>query len=61
MDIIKPRLKYFTTIDFGKVTYEKDFFSLLDEQKLFISEDRLIKKKWFRGEYRMIITSFGND
>lgn len=61
MDIIKPRLKYFTTIDFGKVTYEKDFISLLDERKLFISEDRLIKKKWFGGEYRMIIASFGND
>lgn len=57
MEFIKPKLKYITTIDFGKVTYEKDFFALLDEKKLSISEDRLIKREWFKGEYRMVATS----
>ncbi len=60
MEFIKPKLKYITTIDFGKVTYEKDFFSLLSEKNLSISQDRLIKKEWFKGEYRMIVTSVKN-
>ncbi len=58
MEMVKPKLKHFTTIDFGKVTYEKEFFDLLEKNKLSVSEDRLIKKEWFKGEYRMIITSF---
>ncbi len=58
MEIIKPKLKYITTIDFGNVTYEEDFFALLDEKKLSILEDRLLKREWFKGEYRMIVTSF---
>jgi len=57
MEVIKPKLKYITTIDFGKVLYEKDFFSSLEQENLGISEDRLIKKEWFKGEYRMIATS----
>ena len=57
IEFIKPKLKYITTIDFGKVTYEKEFFALLDEKKLSILGDRLIKKDWFKGEYRMIVTS----
>lgn len=60
MEFIKPKLKYFTTINFGKVTYEKDFFALLDQNNLCISEDRLIKKEWFKGEYRMFVTAFEN-
>jgi len=39
---------------------ENDFFRLLEEKKLSISEDRFIQKKWYGGEYRMIITSFEN-
>ncbi|MBN1930059.1 MAG: class I SAM-dependent methyltransferase [Desulfobacterales bacterium] len=58
MEFIKPKLKYFTTISFGKVTYEKDFFELLSQNNLRISEDRLIKKEWFKGEYRMFVTAF---
>ena len=57
MEFVKPKLKYITTIDFGKVTYEKDFFNSLEQQNLQVSEDRLIKKEWFRGEYRMITAS----
>ncbi|MBN2516965.1 MAG: class I SAM-dependent methyltransferase [Deltaproteobacteria bacterium] len=57
MEIIKPRLKYVTTIDFGTVTYEKEFYALLHKHALSILEDRLVKKAWFKGEYRMIATS----
>jgi len=57
MEFVKPRLKYVTTIDFGKVTYEKDFTSLLEEKDINIIEDRLIKKEWFKGEYHFIISS----
>ncbi len=55
---IKPKLKYVTTIDFGKVTYEDEFFSLLQSKRLKVTEDRLIKKEWFKGEYRMTVASF---
>jgi alpha-N-acetylglucosaminidase len=54
LEFVKPRLKYFTTIDFGQVTYEAHFFSLLDSMKLVVTEDRVIKKECFRGEYRMV-------
>jgi len=56
IEFIKPRLKYITTIDFGQLIYEKDFFALLNENDLVIVEDRLIKREWFKGEYRMIVT-----
>lgn len=55
IEFIKPRLKYITTIDFGDVTYEKDFIFLLQEKELTILENRCIKHTWFRGEYRMIV------
>ena len=56
LDIVKPRLKYVTTVDFGRVTYEKDFFELLHEKDLTVTEDRVLKREWFRGEYRLIIS-----
>jgi len=61
MEFIKPKLKYITTIDFGKVTYEKGFFALMNQKSLSISEDRLIKREWFRGEYRMIVASMNGS
>jgi hypothetical protein len=60
MEFIKPKLKYVTTVDFGRVTYDEGFFDLLRKKKLNIDEDRLIKKEWFKGEYRLIISSPGN-
>jgi alpha-N-acetylglucosaminidase len=56
MEYVKPRLKYITTIDFGNVTYENDFLALLKDTDLSILEDRLLEQKWFKGEYRMIVT-----
>ena len=58
LELIKPKLKYVTTVDFGRVTYEDDFFALLKSKQLSITEDRLIeRKKWFKGEYRMLATT----
>jgi alpha-N-acetylglucosaminidase len=54
LEIVKPRLKYVTTIDFGRVIYERDFLLLLRSEGLQIIDDRLIARKWFGGEHRMI-------
>nr|WP_291319853.1 class I SAM-dependent methyltransferase [Desulfonatronospira sp.] len=56
MEFVKPRLKFLTTVDFGKVTYEKDFYALLDEENLSPCKDMLLKKNVFKGECRMIVT-----
>jgi len=56
MEFIKPRLKFLTTVDFGRVTYESDFYALLDQEKLSRSKDMLLKKNVFKGECRMIVT-----
>ena len=58
VEFIKPRLKYITSVDFGKVIYEEDFVALLNENNLSIVKDKMIKKEWFKGEYRMIAASF---
>ncbi len=58
MDVIKPRLKYLTTVDFGRATYEADFFDLLAKGDLSVKEDRLLKGEWFHSQCRMIIAAF---
>jgi alpha-N-acetylglucosaminidase len=55
MEFVKPRLKFLTTVDFGKVTYEKDFYELLNQENMNPCEDRVLKKNVFNGEYRLII------
>jgi alpha-N-acetylglucosaminidase len=57
VEFVKPKLKYFTTVDFGKVTYENQFFTLLRENELVILQDRMITRQWFKGECRMIVAS----
>jgi len=44
MEFVKPKLKFLTTIDFGKVTYEKDFYELLSQKNFYSCEDKLLKK-----------------
>jgi len=58
IEFIKPKLKFVTTIDFGKVTYEDQFLGLLQSKNLSVTENRLIKREWFKGEYRMTVASF---
>lgn len=54
LDFVKPRLKYVTTVDFGRAIYEQDFFALLRSEGLQVTHDRLIVRKWFGGQCRMI-------
>jgi ubiquinone/menaquinone biosynthesis C-methylase UbiE len=42
---IKPYLKYYTTIDFGKITYEWEFEELLKESKLPITKKEKLSYK----------------
>jgi alpha-N-acetylglucosaminidase len=54
VEFVKPRLKYVTTIDFGRAIYAPDFFRLLRSEGLQVVENRLIARKWLGGEYRMV-------
>ncbi len=56
MEFIKPRIKFLTTVDFGRVTYENDFYNLLDQKNLSPCRDMILKRNIFNGECRMIIT-----
>jgi SAM-dependent methyltransferase len=60
MDVVKPKLKYVTTVDFGRVTYERDFFALLSENDLAVHEDRVVGREPFHGQCRVIIASAGS-
>jgi len=58
VDLIKPKLKYLTTVDFGQPTYEEDFFALLRDNRLSIREDRVLKNEWFHSQCRLVAASF---
>ena len=49
VDWVKPKLKYLTTIDFGRAIYERDFFALLRESGLTVREDRVLKGRGAKG------------
>ncbi len=57
LDFLKPKLIYLTTVDFGTVVYEDQFKDFLRRNQLRIVKDKLIKKEWFQGEYRMIVVA----
>jgi ubiquinone/menaquinone biosynthesis C-methylase UbiE len=57
-DLVKPKLKYLTTVDFGKATYEEDFFALLRENGLSVKENKLIIEGPLRSQCRMIVASW---
>lgn len=42
IEYVKPKIKYFTTIDFGKITFENEFEGLLKKATLrIIHKERL--------------------
>jgi ubiquinone/menaquinone biosynthesis C-methylase UbiE len=57
-DLVKPKLKYVTTVDFGRATYEGEFFALLRESELCVRQDRLLAREPLRSECRMIVASW---
>jgi alpha-N-acetylglucosaminidase len=54
LEEIKPRLKHVTTIEFGEVTYDQDFYDLLEGLNFSVEMDKRIKKTWYKGTYRLI-------
>ncbi|CAD8105497.1 unnamed protein product [Paramecium primaurelia] len=44
VEYIKPKIKYFTTIDFGQITYEKEFETLLSKTQLKIVNKEKLNK-----------------
>lgn len=40
MELVKPYLKYLTTVDFGQATYKGEFESFLKEQRLKSTSER---------------------
>lgn len=44
IEIVKPKLIYLTSINFGRITYEQDFLALLHSVNLNVIEYKLIKK-----------------
>ncbi|CAD8089343.1 unnamed protein product [Paramecium sonneborni] len=53
---IKPHLKYITTIDFGSITYEKDFELMLrDEGLKIISKEKVAKYSVFLALFNMFV------
>jgi hypothetical protein len=47
MEIIKPAIKYLTSIDFGKMTYEDHFLGLLDTFNLRIMNSERLGEHLF--------------
>jgi len=54
LEEIKPRLKHLTTIEFGDVTYDEDFYDLLERMNFRVEMDKRLKKTWYNGTYRLI-------
>ena len=50
MSFVKPLLKFLLTIDFGGVTYEKDFRKVLGEAGVHITALKVIEKTAFRSQ-----------
>jgi SAM-dependent methyltransferase len=61
LEEIKPRLKHLTTIEFGEMTYDRDFYDLLERLDFRVQMDRCIKKKWHNGTYRFIAARPGSN
>lgn len=53
-EILKPKLIYLTSIHFGKITYENDFFQLLSQAQLRVLESTTIKK-WKSAKEELIV------
>lgn len=55
LDIVKPRLRYLTTVEFGRVVYDDEFFGLLRREGVSVVEDVTVAKAWFGGRYRFVV------
>jgi hypothetical protein len=53
LDHAKPYLKYLTTVDFGRMTYENEFEELLERNKL-----RIVDKQRVQNRYNILLKAF---
>ena len=53
LDHAKPYLKYLTTVDFGRMTYENEFESLLERNKL-----KIAYKQRVQNRYNLLLKAF---
>ncbi|MEK7485509.1 MAG: methyltransferase domain-containing protein [Planctomycetota bacterium] len=56
LEFLKPKLKYISTIDFGKVTYEEEFLNLMEEKQLKILKRRSLHKISSNSEFQVFFT-----
>ena len=61
MSFVKPMLKYLLSIDFGSVTYEKDFKRVLKEADVTIHEIHVMHKSAFRRQVLVVATASTSD
>lgn len=54
MSYLKPFFKYILTIDFGGVTYEKDFRTVLSKSNMSIETFHTIHQGKFRGQFLVV-------
>eukprot|EP00484_Ammonia_sp_Unknown_P021769 CAMPEP_0197028036 /NCGR_PEP_ID=MMETSP1384-20130603/7841_1 /TAXON_ID=29189 /ORGANISM="Ammonia sp." /LENGTH=230 /DNA_ID=CAMNT_0042456973 /DNA_START=35 /DNA_END=727 /DNA_ORIENTATION=+ len=54
LETIKPMLKWITTIDFGTITYHKDFMRTVQKAQLRVSEDTELGGQGSARTYRLI-------
>lgn len=53
LDLVKPYLKYLTTVDFGKMTYDDQFEQILTSNKL-----RVTYKQRVQTDYNILLKMF---
>jgi len=54
VDLVKPRLRYLTTVEFGRPVYHGEFHDLLVRKGMQVDEDHLVSRTWLGGEYRFL-------
>jgi hypothetical protein len=59
LEVVKPLLRWVTTIDFGRVTYEDDFNTALSDAGMYVVERQLLHAGKRRSS-ALIITQTGD-
>ena len=55
LDLVKPNIKFFTTVDFGKMTYEDVFFGNLNKYGWQVLEEKDLEYYKFGGALKLIM------
>lgn len=61
-ELTKPLLKFVTTIDFGRVTYEADFLAAVQRAQLVVADNAAIGSNWSSARsFRLIVLKRAGD